>query len=673
MDEEKKDFDPRAGFVLGDWTVRPDQHRIERGEDAHQLEPKVMEVLCLLARDQGAVVSRQGLIDEAWKGTYVTDEVLSRAISVLRKQLGDDSRHPEYIATIPKSGYRLIKAVEPIPPEPTAIEPEPEFVPEPEPSFIPPVTPAKPVRPKWLIPGAAVTVIVLLFFFAYPGEDPAPQLSPDPRSPTLFDDLSDWFDLIIRGDAPSDAVTNIAVLPFDDISEQPGNAFLSDGLTDELISSLGQLEGLKVVARSSSLGLRHRYQDVRAIGDILQVQAVIEGTVKRAGGHIRISVQLNSTEDGYVLWAETYDRDLQDLLTLQTEISAEIVDALREKLALETLDSPPAQFAAPDMEAYQLYLNGRFLWKLRGEAPLRQSIEMFDHALRLDPTFNRAKLALANSLVLLPYYSDEEETANFERALALTSNIDISNPIEAGELEAIRGFIAFRRWQWQEAEDRFHKALLLSPNNPNIYVWYSQLLSAVGRNKDALKAAQQARDLDAVSPVVNHRLAVAWMWNNDNVRAAEQYARGADLGFVNLRSPGYLIFLLRMQRYDQARQVINIIYKANDLDPQWMMDNIEAISTYDGDEKLLASAIEAVDDGKVLARMELGLWLYLGQSERVYDVLKKQAAQKKHLVFEFLFSEEAKLFRQSEYFADTVEEFGLRPYWNHWRGPDEAL
>ena len=362
MGGDNNNFDLRAGYRLGPWTVKPDQNLIDQGANTVHLESKVMEVLCLLARHQGEVVSRTSLIDEAWKGTYVTDEVLSRAISVLRKQLGDDRKNPEYIVTIPKRGYRLIKPVTPLP----TIDAE----------AVTSVTPERtpPRYGKWLIPAAGALAVLLLLTLGNIFRSPLPGPPLDPRSPTLFADMSDWFELIIRGDTAPEAVTNIAVLPFDDISEQPGNAFLSDGLTDELISSLGQLDGLKVVARSSSLGFRHRYEDVRTIGDILHVQAVVEGTVKRSGNRIRISAQLNSTEDGYVMWARTYDRDLQDLLSLEAEISSEIVTALREKLELNSLNTPAPQTTLPDIEAYHLYLNGRFLWKLRGEAPLRKML-----------------------------------------------------------------------------------------------------------------------------------------------------------------------------------------------------------------------------------------------------------------------------------------------------------
>ncbi len=658
MEEQRTTPDLSAGFTLGPWTILPDQNRIECEPDAIHLEPKVMKVLCVLARNQGEVVSRNHLIEEVWAGTYVTDEVLSRAISVLRGQLGDDSKNPEYIVTVPKTGYRLIKEVVPTPRNSSQkiIAAEPR---------------AGDSRLKWLRGIAVAALVLLLVVISYPSRESAPPQPLDPRSPTLFEDLSDWFELIIRGETAPDALTDIAVLPFDDISEQAGNAFLSDGITDELISSLGQLEGLKVVARSSSMSFRNRYEDVRAIGDILQVQAVIEGTVKRAGDRIRISAQLSSTRDGFVLWSQTFDRDLQDLLALQTEIASKIVTALQEKLQLEGLRPPAAASVAPDMAAYQLYLNGRFLWKLRGYSPLRRSVSLFEQALQLDPGFTRASLALANSLILLPYYSDQNEEEAFGRALAILDKLTVLNPAEAGEVEAIKGFIAFRRWQWQEAEDQFHKALLLAPSNPNLYAWYSQMLSAVGRNVDALKTARQARDLDSVSPVVNHRLAIAWLWNGDNVRAAEQFAQGANLGFANLRSPAYLIFLLRMERFDEARRVIEHLYAGTGADPRWLMDNIDAISTGNAGSDLVEAAEAAVERGDVFPRLQLGLWLYLDEAERAFAVVRQLSGNKKFVDVELLFSEEARAFRASDEFAELAEEFGLDAYWENRRGPDK--
>jgi TolB-like protein/DNA-binding winged helix-turn-helix (wHTH) protein/Flp pilus assembly protein TadD len=659
MDEPTSSPDLRTGFTLGPWKVLPNQNRIERETGAVHLEPKVMEVLCALALQQGEVVSRRQLMDAVWPGTVVGDEVLSRSVSILRSRLGDDRKSPRYIATVPKAGYRLIETVTPLAATPA--------VPA---DAMPPGAREHKRGRRWPLYAVIAALALLLAASPWLFTERAPPPPLDPRSPTLFADLSDWFELIIRGDIAPEAVTDIAVLPFDDLSEEPGNAFLSDGLTDELISSLGQLEGLKVVARSSSLNFRNRYEDVREIGDILDVQAVIEGSVKRSGNRIRISARLSSTRDGYVLWSQVFDRGLEDLLALQAEIAGEIVSSLRQELEISSLQAPAGGQPAASAEAYQLYLNGRFLWKLRGQSPLRRSVELYEEALRLDPGFTRAQLALANSLILLPYYGNEDEERAFARAQDILDGITTSAPAEAGEIEAIRGFIAFRRWQWRQAEEQFHKALLLNPNNPNLYMWYSQLLSAGGRNADALKTAQQAWDLDAVSPVVNHRLAIAWLWNDDNVRAAEQFARGATLGFVNLRSPAYLVFLLRMQRFDEARQVIETLYQGSGADPRWMMDHIAEISAGEPDGDLVEAAEAAVARGDVLPRLQLGLWLLLDQPERVYDTVISMSTQKKYVDMELLFTAEARAFRDSDEFADLAEEIGLEAFWEHWRGPD---
>lgn len=661
MEEEKPDIKPdlRAGFELGPWKVLPNQNRIEGKADAVHLEPKVMEVLCVLAREQGEVVTRNALLEEVWAGTYVTDEVLSRAISVLRGNLGDDRKNPEFISTVPKTGYRLIKPVTPLTQDaqPAAAEHGGS---------------GSGKRHRWhRLPHVAVIALAVLVGIAvllYPEKAPQPPL--DPRSPTLFDDLSEWFELIIRGDTAADDIVELAVLPFDDLSEQPGNAFLSDGLTDEIISSLGRLDGLKVVARSSSLSLRQRYEDVRAIGDMLRVDAVVEGTVKRVGNQLRISAQLSSTQDGFVLWSQSFDRDLNDLLKLQAEISADIVAALREKLNIAGLEQPAALSAPPSMEAYQFYLNARFLGKLRGESPLRRSVELYQEALALEPDFTRARLGLATSLALLPYYSADDEEESFARALAVLEQVAPESPADAGMVEAIHGFIAFRRWQWQAAEELFLKALLLAPSNPTIYVWYSQFLSVVGRNVDALKAAEQARDLDSVSPVVLSRLAVAYLWNNDNVRAAEQFGRGAELGFVNQRNPAYLVFLLRMERFDEARQVIRALYALTGADPRWLVDNIEAIVA-GGDGDLRDEAAVALEQGLIFPRIQLGLWLYLDEPGRVLDVVRSLSQHKKFVDLELIFAEEGREFRDSSEFSELAEELGLEPFWESWRGPDD--
>ncbi len=650
MTEDKGGQDLRAGFILGPWTVQPNQNLIDDGQHSNHLEPKVMEVLCFLARRQDEVVSRSELIEEVWKGTYVGDEVLSRAISVLRAQLGDDRKNASYIVTVPKAGYRLIMSVAPLPssePGGSVFQRHARFF-------------------RFAVPGVVLALVAAVFLTAT--QPPPPP--PDPNSPTLYEDLSDWFQYLISGGRPADSIFEIAVLPFEDISEASGNAFFSDGLTDELIGSLSRVEGLKVVARSSSLSLRHRHEDVRAIGDFLQVDAVIEGTVKRVGDRIRISCQLSSTQDGYVLWSETYDRNLDDLLVLQDELSRSIVSALREKLALTELQAATDTSPTPNMAAYQLYLYGKFLGKLRGEVPLRKSISLFEQALEQDPLLTRAALGLANAYIELPFYSTEDEEEMFSRALALLAQLVVISEEEAAEIEGIKGFIAFRQWRWIDAERHFRKALVLAPRNPNLYVFYSQLLASVGRVDDAVKAAQQANELDAVSPVANNLLAASYLMAKDNLRAAEQFAVGAELGFNNQRNPAYLLFLTRTGRFSEAGRVIENLYDSNGADPRWLLDNLEAISSGTAERALVEVATEHIEAGDIPPRFQVWLWLKLDQPERVYETVMGYASQKKQVDFGLLFTQEAEMFKDSGTFDQLVEDTGLAAYWARYEGPD---
>jgi tetratricopeptide (TPR) repeat protein len=209
---------------------------------------------------------------------------------------------------------------------------------------------------------------------------------------------------------------------------------------------------------------------------------------------------------------------------------------------------------------------------------------------------------------------------------------------------------------------------VLAPSNPNLYIAYSQLLATTGRTEDAVKAAQQAKELDAVSPVVNNLLALAYLWDGDNVRAAEQFAIAAEGGFNNLRNPGYLIFLMREQRFVEARQFIASYYANSDADPRWLMDNIQPVATYTDDDELVAAAAEAVATGNVPPRFQLGLWLLLDQPEQVYETVHRFWNQ---LDFVLLLSREGEKFRDSDEFAQIVKETGLDAYWEHYQGPDD--
>ena len=635
----------RKGFQLGIWLVLPDQGLIQEGSAEAHLEPKVMDVLVYLAAHQGEVIKRDKLIDDVWN-TYVSDEVLSRAISLLRNALNDDPKVPVYIQTVPKVGYRLIHEVSPTQSQETKR--------------------SSLKKPAWI----AITVIVLLVAAAdrwYGGK------SNDTDSLT-FPDWLDSLDAQFLGD---DEVISIAILPFDNLTEDESNAYLSDGITDEITMSLSRVPGLRVVARRSSYSLKNSAEDIPGIGRLLNVDAVLEGSMRREKERLVINAQLSNVSDGYLMWTQSYERPLERAFSLQGEIATEVVTALQqssEGAGLSTLQ--PEADSQPDMKAYQLYLNGRFLSKLRGEHALRKSIQLFREAIEIDPGFLRARLALANSLVLLPFYSTEPTEEMFSEAMMEVGAVDLSNAVDRSDAEAIQAFIAMHRWQFVEAEAHYRQALSLSPDNPNTYVWYSQLLAMVGRNRDAVTAVERAKKLDEVSPVVNDRLAVVYLWVNENDHAYEQFEIGSKLGFSNRINPGYMVFLLRAQRYYEFKAVIKAFHVDPLTAPLWLIESGHLVFLEENREMAIALSAEAEKAGQSIApALELGLHILIGDVDQAFEKFAtlEGTADRKYIYPELLFSIEATEFRQDPRFKQLTKDIGLDDYWALYGLPDDRV
>ncbi len=290
----------------------------------------------------------------------------------------------------------------------------------------------------------------------------------------------------------------------------------------------------------------------------------------------------------------------------------------------------------------------------------------------IDPNFSRASIGLAKSLLLLPFYSAEPMEPMFQQALEALAGRTFTDRRDLGEVESIHGIIAFHRWQWVKSEEHFRKALELAPDSPNIYMWYSQLLSYVGRNRDGLEAAIRARDLDEISPVVNNRLGIAYLWTNDNLRAAEQFAVAAQLGFRNAINPGYMLFLLRLQRFNEIKAIIAAIHQGFPNSPLWLIEDSDTLFRPENRDAALQAAIQAKQEGSFsMPRIEFGLWLLVGGIDQAYETFNvMQEIAPQYLQMEFIFGEEGTEFRQDSRFEQLTEDVGLQEYWDTYGGPD---
>ena len=331
---------------------------------------------------------------------------------------------------------------------------------------------------------------------------------PDQR----FESTADFVAALVRADSAAvlrPVVTrSIAVLPFVNASSDAENEYLSDGITDELIDALAKISGLRVSSRTSVFALKGKSLDVRAVGALLGASVVLEGTVRKAGDRLRITAQLTSTEDGRLLWSQRFDRQLVDVFEIQDEIAGTIVTTLRATMFTELSEHVPRRYTE-NINAYGLYLKGRYAWNKRTHEGVAEAIAYFEQAIAEDPSYAPAYAGLADSYALdvdyrsIPVaeaYARAKEYAR--KALALDESVPSAHASLAWSL-----FIY--DWDWGEAEREFRRAIELNPRYGSAHQWYGFLLSSRGQHDAALLEGHTALELDPAS--VSGRRSVGWM------------------------------------------------------------------------------------------------------------------------------------------------------------------
>ena len=352
--------------------------------------------------------------------------------------------------------------------------------------------------------------------------------------------------IILRDQGPSDLSPSIAVLPFQNLGDVKDESF-SDGLTDELIDSLGRVRGLHVVARTSAFQFRTRTLDIREIGKKLNVRTVLEGSVRIYGNRLRITVDLDDTADGYRVWSNSYERNFEDALFIQRDISQAIVGALREQLAelgiSRELTFSPAKAGPVNVEAYRDYLRGLYFWNKQTTDSIETAKGYFERAIALDPGHAPSYTGLARCYVNLPAFSKTRarDVVPKIRELALKA-LRLDNTLPEAHIDL--AYVSFLEYDWVAAEAEFKKGLELSPGDAVAHRWYSMYLGTAGRLDEGLAESETAQQLDPVSPYM-----------------LEGTARS----------------LYRMRRYDEA---IEQDKKALALDPQFGYAHLGLGSAY---------------------------------------------------------------------------------------------
>ena len=314
---------------------------------------------------------------------------------------------------------------------------------------------------------------------------------------------------------------SIVVLPFANLSSDPENEFLADGITEEIINALAQIEDLRVAARTSAFSFKGKQTDLRTVGERLNVTTVLEGSVRKSGNRLRIMAQLINVADGYHLWSERYDRELQDIFEVQDEIAKTIADRLKVTLGAGR-QKPLVKARTKSLEAYQLYLKGRFHWNQRTPEGLRKAIECFREAIEKDPTYALAYAGLADTYNLASFlnvFPPGEVMPKAKAAAARALEIDDG----LAEAHVSLGYASFTYdWDWTVAGKHFQQALAVYPSYVRSHSFYPLYLSSLGRFEEALAEAKGAADIDPASPAVSHVLAVQLYLSRRFDQAVEQ-------------------------------------------------------------------------------------------------------------------------------------------------------
>lgn len=306
-------------------------------------------------------------------------------------------------------------------------------------------------------------------------------------------------------DAPAthgEALKSVAVLPFANMGADRADEYLSDGISEEIITALSKIKGLKVPARTSCFAFKGKNEDIQKIGQQLRVRTVLEGSISKVGSQLRVTAKLINIADGFHLWSQTYDRDMQDLLAIRSDIATHVAEELKGQL-LGVDKQYLASKGTDNPEAHRLYLQGRYLWNRRTGEDLKQAVEYFNQAIGKDAGYARAYAGLADCYVVLPNYAGlaQSDTMPRARAAALQAMELDNNLVEPHA--ALASCKAYFDWDWPGAEAEFRRAIGLNPNYATAHHWYANLLEVLGRFDEMVIEIKRARAIDPLSPIIN--------------------------------------------------------------------------------------------------------------------------------------------------------------------------
>ena len=442
-----------------------------------KLQEQPFQILAMLLEHRGQTVTREELRQKLWPtDTFVDfDHSLNSSVKKLRLALGDDSGNPRFIETLHRRGYRFIAPVDGPPPPTVARE---ERVAAPERTQSEPATTLaaedEPVSGlTFIVKNKALLAIVGgIVMLSVAG---------------VF-----WYGRTKKSPESTRIAPTIAVLPFSDLSAEKNQEYFSDGLAEELLNDLAKIPQLRVTARTSSFQFKSKNEDLRSIGQKLNVSTILEGSVRKEGRRVRITAQLINAADGFHIWSETYDRELNDVFAVQANIARSVAASLKIELLGTELPAPHVT----NEEAYNAYLQGQYFYQQRGKDNFEKAAEYYQKAITLDPSYAPAWAELAWLRARQGdwgYLSTEEAFQKgweaVERALALDKNL--------ADAHAVMGYIhTSYDWEWAAADDSYKRALALEPGNVRAVEGAAALAGVLGRSDESLRLFHRLAELN---------------------------------------------------------------------------------------------------------------------------------------------------------------------------------
>jgi len=536
----------RGGIRVGDWDLDLQSGELRKGTTATRLQEQPLQILQLLLERPGEVVTREELRSRIWPAdTFVDfDHGVYSAIKRLRDALGDSAEKPAYIQTLSRKGYRLIAPVSgSVGPAQSDANPLPAAA---------SATVAAGIESRskhgflWAVLAAIAGVALLLSaLIALSGGGLREK----------------WF-----GARVASPITSLAVLPLENLSADREQDYFAEGMTDELITDLAQLAELRVISRTSIMHYKGTQKTLPQIASELNVDAIVEGTVARTADRVRIRVQLIRAKDDRHLWAQAYDRDLRNVLLLQSDAARDIAAQISSRLN-PSRESRSARTRPIKPEAYESYLKGRYFWEKRTPGTREKAIAYFQQAIQQDPSSAPAYSGLADAYMDHAFdQGPREPTASWARAAA-SKALEI-DPSSAEAHVSRAQVVEYYDRNWPEADREYRRGLELNPNYATGHQLYAVYLASMGRFDQATAEAQIAQHLDPISPFMYITGGLVSHFARRDERAIEQERKALEIdpNFSNAHLHLVIIYM-NQKMYNQAVGELELAVQSNGIKP----------------------------------------------------------------------------------------------------------